>query len=100
MRDIIHEDRDGEKLVSVIRRRGDRDRVRINSNPHPITPCRSAGDREDLEPEVDLECMNCEVVEWSEPSPEGERREPTICAKGKGENGASRRDPDRVNGKR
>ena len=24
--------------ISEIRRRGDRDRVRINSNPHPITP--------------------------------------------------------------
>ena len=46
-------------LISVkFRRRGDRDRVRINSDPHPITPCRSAGDREDLEPEVDLERMD------------------------------------------
>ena len=65
MRDIIHEGRDGEKLVSVIRRRGDRDRVRINSNPHPITPCRSAGDREDLEPEVEHEHPrdeDCEVT--------------------------------------
>ena len=25
--------------------------------------------------------MNCDEVEWSEPSPGGERREPTTCAR-------------------
>ena len=72
-------------LYQQIRRRGDRERVRINSNPRPVTPCRSAGVREALEREVVHECPNCDVVEWSEPSPGGgERREPTICAKGWG----------------
>ena len=39
-------------------------------------------------------------LRFARPRSRGERREPTICAKGKGGNGASRRDPDRVNGKR
>ena len=49
-------------LYQQIRRRGDRERVRINSNPRPVTPCRSAGVREALEREVVHERPNCDVV--------------------------------------